>query len=226
MTEETIKLALKGDGNTWQFNIELLVSIFHCDWTVLSTVRGGTEHWWSILSLIFSLSKFKKYFNLISAIWNKNLDGFKCCAFPSYMRVICNTSFQQVPRFYYFLLATCCLTVTCCGKHWIPPVFLNKSEIGSTKNRKIFMRSVEEQICSLRGSWDVGGKFWHTTQWFCPLFLVEQFRYYQISLQTGRALYFVCVRKCLPAGLAPMATTGCLKYSKGLKAGGQTLCSN
>lgn len=99
-------------------------------------------------------------------------------------------------------------------------------QIKNWKHRKQENIYVEGQICSLRGSWDAGGIFWHTIQWFCPLFLVVQFPYFQIRLQTGRVLYFTYVRKCLPAGLAPVATTGCLKYSKGLKAGGQALCSN
>lgn len=62
---------------------------------------------------------------------------------------------------FYFLLATYCLTITLCGKHLVPSVLLNKLENRNGENRKIFMISLKGQICSLLGSWNTGGIFWH-----------------------------------------------------------------
>lgn len=72
-------------------------------------------------------------------------------------------------------------------------------------------------------------KYWgyvlaHHPGIFTPFSLPAQFPYYQIGPPTGHALYCACVKKCLPARLAPMATTGCLKYSKGMRAGGARRC--
>lgn len=44
------------------------------------------------------------------------------------------------------------LPITCCGKHLVPSVSLNKLGSKNAENRKMFMISVKGQIRSLLGS--------------------------------------------------------------------------
>lgn len=78
---------------------------------------------------------------------------------------ICGSSeiptFSRCPRCFCFQLATYCLTITCCGKHLVHSVSLNKLESRNADNRKMFMISVKGQIQSLLGGWNTGGIFWH-----------------------------------------------------------------
>ena len=145
--------------------------------------------------------------------WQKNVCVKIFEHFPA--QNICGWSeipaFSRCSRCFYFQLASYCLTITCCGKHSVPSALLNKLESRNVENRKMFMISVKGQICSLLGSWNSGGYI--LAQRFYPLFLETLFPY-----QTGHALYFACVKKCLLAGLILIATTGSLKYTKGMRA--------
>lgn len=117
---------------------------------------------------------------------------------------------SRCPRCFYFQLATYCLAITCCGKHLFPSRLLNKSESRNAENRKVF------DICEgadMQSSRKLECWGYILAQGFYLLFLATLFPY-----QTRHALYFACVKKCLPAGLILIATTGSLKYSKGMKA--------